>query len=95
MRNIHHNVMSQTAEQRDDAVVAASSCPVRNCGEVLHLWAASAVFRPRHVQAGVNSMNQARKCRSSALAQYTFVPPSVPSHGWAMRRMPYFWRGVA
>jgi hypothetical protein len=47
------------------------------------------------MQAGVRSMNQARKFRSSALPQYTFVPPSVPSHGWTIRRVPYFWGSAA
>jgi hypothetical protein len=35
MSNIHENVMSQTAEQRDDAVVPAFSCPVLDCGSLV------------------------------------------------------------
>jgi hypothetical protein len=35
MRNIHESVMSPTAEQHEDAVVAASSCPVLDCGSLV------------------------------------------------------------
>jgi hypothetical protein len=35
MRNIHENVTTQTEEQRDDVVAAASSCPVIDCGSLV------------------------------------------------------------